>query len=550
MQLNLRLTAFLIKTGLFVLGISILASLFKSPSELNLSSPVGTIGMGTSTHLRVGIDRLNDAYEHIADMNINWVREEIPWVQVEQVPGQFSWNYSHQGLYLDFDAMLALADRHGLEVVAVLSTGPAYLPHVYPDQPVDADLLIQHWQTYVQAVVDRYGDQIDYWEIGNEMNNPDEWAKVMFPTTQDAISEPAPFIYSRMLTSASRIIRKSNRHDTVILGGLFNSPQSNCFTNPISFLADIASTGAWEAFDVIALHPYWQNNPPETWMNRGPLVNPSTGVCQMDNQMNTNLLGEIRAVDTFAELQGSKPIWITELGWRSDWLDQMATAKGLSVEQMEANVVLRGLVPLLSEGSIQKVFWNSYSDDLSNPGYALTRNGLQTIHNIARLLANSRPLGQFQTYSDLGSPQELGLFEYRFRKEGRTLLFTWAAIGGDQPYPILLTNLPGSTYRAYSADTTDLSLESGLEINLDSNNSKTILVSETPAILIEEKPGVFSSLKYRVEDGLSSWKENLRSDFQSWLHDRLEALSQRLLEWMEDRVFKILNWGLEKISGD
>ena len=49
--------------------------------------------MGSSTHLRVGIDGLAGAYEQIESMNINWVREEIPWSEVEQTPGQFSWSY-------------------------------------------------------------------------------------------------------------------------------------------------------------------------------------------------------------------------------------------------------------------------------------------------------------------------------------------------------------------------------------------------------------------------------------------------------------------------
>ena len=95
--------------------------------------------------------------------------------------------------------------------------------------------MISYWEGFVQAVVDRYGDQIDYWEIGSEPNNPVEWGKVMFPTVLDATSAPSPFLYARMLSTAEKIIKKHNNRDKVILGGLYNSSNTDCQTNPIAY---------------------------------------------------------------------------------------------------------------------------------------------------------------------------------------------------------------------------------------------------------------------------------------------------------------------------
>ena len=45
--------------------------------------------MGTSTHLRVGIDELGKAYQQLEEMNIHWIREEFPWSEIEQNPGEY-----------------------------------------------------------------------------------------------------------------------------------------------------------------------------------------------------------------------------------------------------------------------------------------------------------------------------------------------------------------------------------------------------------------------------------------------------------------------------
>jgi len=157
MGLNFRFSFLWIK----ILGIAILIlllSAFIKPKEKELSqSSLDSIGMGTSTHLRVGTDGLPGAYQQIEEMNIHWIREEIPWREVEQVPGEYQWYYSDGYTDRNFQSMLEEARVHDLEVVAVLTTGPAYLPHLYPDQSVDIDLLVENWEHYVQAVVDRFG---------------------------------------------------------------------------------------------------------------------------------------------------------------------------------------------------------------------------------------------------------------------------------------------------------------------------------------------------------------------------------------------------------
>ncbi len=543
-----RIPTFIYKLLAVALIIFILSSFIKPKDEVK-QTQLDSIGMGSSTHLRVGIDGLAGAYEQVDAMNIHWVREEIPWSEVQQIPGEFSWRYGYGATYRDFSNMLLLAEKNNINVVAVLSTGPVFLPHQYPDQPVNGDELVKYWQAYVQAVVDRYGNQIDYWEIGNEMNNPVEWGKVMFPTSPGAEIQPEPFLYARMLTTAYKIIKNKDKSDLVILGGLYNSPTSNCKTSPIWFLNELNVAGAWNNFDVIALHPFWQNNPPEAWMPRGPSLNVENGKCQEDLPIQSNLIGEIRKIREFSNSISAKPIWITELGWREDWLSTLSSNTDFSTDQMEANFVVRSLVPLISEPGVRKIFWYSLYEDPSNPGYSLGPQGQQVLKNLGRLLGDARSLGQFQQFSDIGSPQDFGIYEYRFRKEGRTILFAWTASGADTPYPVTFTDLPGKKYRAYAAESTNLSLDAGMALEVQSDQSLTIYINEFPVILIQENPNWFASIEHRFNDGLSNWWDNKQDSLNSWLGNQISLLSGKMLDIAEKSFFNLVNWAVDGLEG-
>jgi hypothetical protein len=548
MGMRFSLSFFWIKVAGVIL-ILLMISAFIKPKDSEIKQvKLDSIGMGSSTHLRVGTEGLPGAYQQLEDMNVHWIREEIPWREVEQTPGQYQWYYANGSTQRDFHFMLEEAQKHDLKVVAVLLTGPAYLPHVYPDQSVDVDLLVKNWQNYVQAVVDRFGDQVDYWEISPQPNNPTVWGQLMFPTNLQAISEPNPFLYARLLTTANKIIKKHNSKDTVILGGLYSSPVNNCLTNPIMFLSEIKKAGVWNHFDVIALNPYWDNNPPEAWMPRGPQIDPESPSCDPNSTQNSNLLYDVRMVRDYATQNGNKPIWITEIGWHENWLAYPAEQHGLSRDKIEANYVVRSIIPLISEEGIQKIFWYSLYEDPEYPGFVLGPDGQQAIRNLGRLLGGARSLGQFQQNSSYGTPQDLGIYEFRFRKEGRLVIIAWTASGGQAPYPITFSDLPGKNYRAYATDTLDLSVDGGMELSVDSEKSLTIYVNEFPVILIQQNPNLMMSLKSRIDDGMNKMVSKQKGKMESWIHTQISKLGDKALEWAEGKIYGLLNKTFDDIE--
>ena len=527
----------------------ILISGFIKPKEKELSqSKLDSIGMGSSIHLLVGTDGLPGAYQQLEEMNIHWVREEIPWREVEQIPGQYQWYYSNGNTYRDFHFMLEEAEKHDLEVIAVLSTGPAYLPHVYPGQSVDVDLLIENWENYVQAVVDRFGDQIDYWEISPQANNPETWGEVMFPTNLDAISEPNPFLFARMLTTAEKVIKKHKSKDIVILGGLYSSISNTCETTPIKFLSEMKNAGVWRHFDVIAVNPYWENNPPEAWMPRGPEVDLETNNCDPNKTTSSNLVHEIRLIRDFVNENGKKPIWITELGWKEDWVAYSSSQHSLSKDQVEANYVVRSIIPLIAEDDVEKIFWYSLYEDPENPGFVLGPDGQLALRNIGRLLGGARTLGQFQQLSSYATPQDLGIYEFRFRKEGRLIIYSWTASGGQAPYPITFVDLPGKKFRAYAANTSDLSIETGMELTVDDDQSLTIYVNEFPVILIQQNPSLMASLSQRLDDGINKLVDNQKKRVDSWVDVQISNFGERILDWAENKIYNLLNKSFDRIE--
>ncbi|MAT42519.1 MAG: hypothetical protein CL609_09275 [Anaerolineaceae bacterium] len=542
---DIKIPSLVYKIAIVAVFVTLIVFLFRTPTTEISPEPLNDLGIGTSTHLRVGTDGLSGAYGQLEEMNIHWIREEIPWSEVELNPGEFRFVYGFGNTYRDFNRMLVEAETHDLNVLAVLSTGPVYLPHQYPEQSVDSDQLLKRWQVYVQTVVDRFGDRINYWEIGNEINNPNQWAKVVFPTSQQATADPSPFLYARMLTTAYKIIKQHDSNDVVVLGGLLSSTNNNCNTSLYWYLGELRNAGAWDDFDIIAVHPYWENNPPEAWMYRGPAMDVESNLCQPDIPIQTNLLGEIEKISNFAAQYGAKPIWVTELGWREDWLTTLAAAQNVPTDQIESNFLIRSVVPLLANEDVRKVFWNSYYEDPGNPGFTLGPAGKQAFSNIARLLGGARILSDGKTSNQIGL--ETGVFEYRFRKEGRTIIYLWTASGGTTPYLVTLRDVPGKMYRAYVANTDDLSISSGIEIETN-NSNLTLYINEIPVVLIQDNVNIFSSLNFRISDGLASWGEKQKDGLNNWANNQVEQVGNRVLNWSEKGIYRFMNWLVDQLG--
>lgn len=508
-----------------------------------------------SPHIHVGTQGLSAALDAQKRMGTRWAREEIPWELVEPEKQAFRWQYHYNpDIDHDFDRLLSELNARDIEMVALLDYGPRYLQgnptHGYQVNP--AELLIR-WQAYVQAVVDRFGDRIDYWEIENEMNSRDYWGKVVTETTDpnklDAPAEPDPILYARMLRIAHDIIKQHDRNDTVILGGLagYHDDLTDCARNYQKYLVDLHDAGAWDAFDVVAIHPY-HNSPdvqgfaPDEFIERGLHYNLFTKACET-TATPLSLLAELRGVLDLTNRLGPKPLWITEIGWKRAWLDHWAAVHGATADIIEAAYLARTYVPLLSEAGVEKVFWYTQTN-LADPVFDLGPGGQRALGNLSALLTNSQPLGQVQGQDDRGRPGDDDVHEYRFARDGQQIVVLWKARGGMATRDVVVSNIVSDTVRLYPIDALDLSPGGGSLLSAN-NDAVTVTLNEQPVLLVFTPRSSWDTfwrdLRTRIEDwwqnaqgNMSDWWAEQQAKLARWWEEQRATIERQVAQWWDD----------------
>ena len=461
-----------------------------------------------------------------------WQRLAVPWDQVEPAAGLFRWEVASDGSIRNVDQWVDQASSAGSEVMLVLQGGPVYLPQT-ADQPIAPPALLASWQTYVEAAVNRYGDRVHTWQIGNQINNRAAWGAVLYPLHPTPLAEPDPILYAQMLQSAARIIRAHNPADRVVLGSLNSSSSADCAASPFVFLSQLYSAGAWNSFDAVAYEPDWGAAAPETLLERGPQHDEATGICLVDTTARYNLSGEMNALTALVNQLGAKPVWVTRLGWNADRLTDMAAARAATPDRMQGDLLVRAAVPLLAESGAARVFW-----DAAPPGPAAQ----QTRANLTALLTGARPLGTFQR----PPTPETGIYEYRFRKDGQLILMVWRGPQGTTQGPVEISGLNLDSLRGYAADTPDFSSQNGLELTV--NEGRLIFnLGSQPVIFIGRSEGRLAAAWQTASDDLNGWLQNqtrsARAQFwgqvQTGKQSALDWLKVQLRDWLDDLLNKI-----------
>jgi Glycosyl hydrolase catalytic core len=236
------------------------------------------------------------------------LRIPVIWPLIQPVRnGAMSWG--------PVDAQIENASRAGLQVLPFLVGAPKWAVPLVPvpgsggsvtasrNLPVSG-AAARGWSAFVSAAVARYGPSgsfwaehpavpahpIGVWQIWNEEN------------FEYFVARPNPGEYGKLVTLSSSAIRGVDPGAQVILGGLFARPREAQFRRkpPLAYFATDfldqmykGTPGIKSKFQGVALHPYTS-----TFKSLTPYIE------------------ELRAV-LKANHDGSKGLWITELGWSS-----------------------------------------------------------------------------------------------------------------------------------------------------------------------------------------------------------------------------------------
>lgn len=357
-------------------------------------------GMGSNTHMR-SQDIARD-YKEMANLGVRFVREDIPWQEIQV--SNYSYNLDYRGGILQ-EALIE-AERNGLEVVGILAYGPG--ENVSYSNKAE---FISLWAGYVQKVVDRFGDYIDYWEVGNEVNT--WWNKVRPDKTRfEAI------VYSEMLYKAYTIIKEADSTDTVILSSLVNIDKSSQGLDPFQALSEMGSAQPGNYCDAIALHLYWPGRDPDEAIRT--LVRGRETYLTMEEYVKLFITESDRI------LGQRKPIWITEVGYDFEQMGPLMNRYGLKLEDLQATMLIKSYVTLLSIPEVQGVFWYTWHNDETGQYFNLLEAGKNAYGTLSTVLAGSQALGRQPVVDVNGNEVESGM-DYRFRRtDGKVVSYFWA----------------------------------------------------------------------------------------------------------------------------
>jgi trimeric autotransporter adhesin len=294
--------------SLVLLSVTMLSSQ-SSAEPPPLTHPFGIHGPQYSHWLGGNLPNLwqeAEARLHVVrDTGAGWARQDFWWSVVEPAPGRFEW--------AAFDRAIPSYGRHDLNLLAILCYGSAWSDGRAPETAAEREA----FGRYVYAMVDRYQDHVDAWEIWNEPNIQPFWSP-----------RPDPKLYAELLKVAYRAAKRADP-DCVVVGGVTAGPDLN-------FLRGMYAHGAGDSFDVLSYHNYSQVQ---------------------------DLLTEYPAVAAIRELMAAhgdadKPIWHTESGFYTGPV-------GLS-DAEQASRIVRYSLGLLALG-IDKTFQLTVYDWTDNP---------------------------------------------------------------------------------------------------------------------------------------------------------------------------------------
>lgn len=214
---------------------------------------------------------------------IIWDRDGIDKNTVNPKPGVWDWDFT--------DKVVALAKEQHIHLAVILMGGPP---------PRDAAGRASYAE-YVYQTVHRYKDSVKVWEIWNEPNIPSFW------------KNPDVHLYTLMLKAAYAAAKRADPA-CVVLGGSANGPGNDWFNG-------IADEGGWDSCDAISLHPYAMS--PDPIRQRLDLI--------------------LHIINGVVAAHGSKPVWITEDGWRADRAPAEEAKQATRVFQMYVIALANGV---------------------------------------------------------------------------------------------------------------------------------------------------------------------------------------------------------------
>lgn len=220
-----------------------------------------------------------------------FVRHPFVWSEIEPERGVYDWE--------QYDAIVRSFSDAGVEMVAIVYGTPAWARDSTAIEAFDAPpVQPERFADFVSILVERYGQYIRYYQIGDQPNNPNHWGG-----TDASAAE-----YLNILAPSFNAVRTSNPEAKVILAEFDPTGGNGALGDDLRFLEEIYRAGGAPYFDVVSAQV------------DGGAASP------FDRRISTTSPSLSRAIlfrETIHEHgDDQKPIWFTHYGW--DGIDSVS----------------------------------------------------------------------------------------------------------------------------------------------------------------------------------------------------------------------------------
>ncbi len=293
-----------ITTLIFLASVLTFSYLWQQLTPNPIATPANFLaadkGYGVTIDLTQYDDKaLTDTLLLLRENNLLWLRQPILWSQIEPMPGQFNW--------APLDRVFTAIQQNNraekpFKVIAVLHTTPQWARAAHSSVTAPP-LEISNFGIFTRAFAQRYGPQLDHYQIWHEPNLSANWGHTFVN----------PSTYTTLLREAALNIRDTDPAALILTAGLAPTRENGPLNlNEMEFLAQLYQAKANRWFDIVAGQPYGFDFTP-------------TSPAQT-NTLNFQRLTLLRQV-MLNYNDADTPIWATAFGWNAlplDWAGQPA----------------------------------------------------------------------------------------------------------------------------------------------------------------------------------------------------------------------------------
>ncbi|MHB8619550.1 MAG: glycoside hydrolase 5 family protein [Chloroflexota bacterium] len=229
----------------------------------------------------------------IKDAGVGWVKQEIPWFEIEPQKGKFVDTKFNKPSWQKYDKRIRLIDEFGLQAIVRLDQPPNWtrkdnsLPDAPPDNYAD-------YGNFVYDVVKHLSPMgIRYYQLWNEPNIYPEWGN----------HAPDPAAYTRLLKAGYLAAKRANPNAVILSAPLaITLENSSRNMSDLTFLQGMYAAGAKQYFDIMSANAYGLSLPPTDPPDPNKL-----------NFQRVRLLHRVMVKNGDA----NKPVWFDEFGWNA-----------------------------------------------------------------------------------------------------------------------------------------------------------------------------------------------------------------------------------------